>query len=163
MKRLSIYSLCIFLFTACSNSTAVDTKAESERLMQASRDWSKEAGQRNAEKVLRYWQDDAIMISPGQPTLRGKQAISEMVKGSFTDSSFKISWEPVSAEVSNDGSMGYIIETTAITMKDSTGIHTQNFNAVTIWKKTRRWFMEERRGYYVTEIGDCLILFSEVR
>ena len=135
MKRFAIYSLCILLLNACSNYTAVDTKAESEKLMQASRDWSKEAGQRNTEKVLSYWQDDAIMISPDQPTLKGKQAISEMVKGSYLDSSFSISWEPVSAEVSSDGSMGYIIETSAITMKDSTGTHTQNFNAVSIWKK----------------------------
>ena len=135
MKRLAIYSLCILLLNACSNSTAIDTKAESEKLMQASRDWSKEAGQRNIEKALSYWQDDAIMISPNQPTLKGKQAISEMVKGSYADSSFSISWEPVSAEVSNDGSMGYIIETSSITMKDSTGVHTQNFNAVTVWKK----------------------------
>ena len=135
MKKLAIYSLCILLFNACSNSAAIDTKAESEKLMQASRAWSKEAGQRNTEKVLSYWQDDAIMISPNQPSLKGKQAISEMVKGSYADSSFSISWEPMSAEVSNDGSMGYIIETSAITMKDSTGTHTQNFNAITIWKK----------------------------
>lgn len=135
MNKFVIYFLTVVMLASCSSSTTVDTKAEAEKLMQASRDWSKEAGQRNTEKVLSYWQDDAIMISPDQPTLKGKQAISEMVKGSYADSSFSISWEPVSAEVSNDGSMGYIIETSAIAMKDSTGTYTQNFNAVSIWKK----------------------------
>ena len=136
MKQFTLITLTWCVIAACSSNTpAIDTKAEAEKLMQASRDWAVAAKDRNIDKVLGYWQDDAIIIGPSQPTLKGKQAISDMVKASFSDSSFNISWEPVSADVSRDGSMGYIIEKSIINFKDSTGPATHRLNAVSIWKK----------------------------
>jgi ketosteroid isomerase-like protein len=135
MKRLPLITLALYMLTACSAPTTIDTQGEAQKLMQASRDWAIAAKERNIDKVLGYWQDDAVMFSPSQPILKGKQAISEMVKASYADSSFSISWEPVSAEISNDGSMGYIIEKSTISFKDSTGFVTHKLNAVSIWKK----------------------------
>ena len=117
-------------------SEKVDQKAEGEKLMQASRDWSKAASARDVEKTLTYWADDATVISAGEPELKGKKAIREMVEGSITDPNFNISWEPISAEISASGDMGYLLENSKITMKDSTGAtNIQNFKTVTIWKK----------------------------
>ncbi len=114
----------------------VDTKVEAENLMQASRDWSAAAVSRDAKKVLEFWADDAVMMSCGEPTLKGKEAIRQMVEGSLKDPNFSISWEPVSAEVSESGDMGYLLETSKITMTDSTGTSNEmNFDTVTIWQK----------------------------
>lgn len=125
----------LIVFAGCGEK-AVDTKAESESLMQASREWSKAATSRDVEKSLSYWADNAVLISAGEPVISGKQEIRKMIERSFQNPDFRISWEPKTAEVSESGDMGYLIEETTMAMKDSTGNPmTLHFNAVTIWKK----------------------------
>ena len=135
MKKLIIIALIIVTFISC-NQKEVDTKSEGEKLMQTSREWSQVAASRNADSILSYWTDDAIVISAGEADLKGKNGIRQMVEGSFKNPSFKISWEPKSAEISKSGDLGYLLETTKMTMTDSLGkASVQNFNVVTIWKK----------------------------
>lgn len=132
-----VLAICSFSCQeAKEEAKKVDTKVEAENLMQASRDWSAAAVSRDSKKVLEYWADDAVMMSCGEPTLKGKDAIRQMVEGSLKDPNFSISWEPISAEVSENGDMGYLLEKSKITMTDSTGAsNTMNFDTVTIWKK----------------------------
>ena len=135
---LSKFILIFAAFIALSGCERekVDTKAEGEKLMLASREWSKAAEARDVEKTLTYWSEDATVLSAGQPELIGKQAIRGMVEDAFKDPNFSISWEPTSVEISESGDMGYLIESSKITMKDSTGTEmVQNFKTVTIWKK----------------------------
>ena len=123
------------LLSSCGG-THFDSKAEGEKLMQTSREWSKLAATDSVDKVLSYWADDAVMMSPGQAPLTGKKAIREMIEESFKIPGFRISWEPLSVVLSNDGEMGYLIEKSQITIKDSTGKEVTEFNkGVTIWKK----------------------------
>lgn len=104
--------------------------------MQTSREWSDVAATRNADKVLSYWADDAVVISAGQPALKGKQEIRQMVEGSFKNPAFKISWAPESAEISKSGDLGYMIEHDEMTTTDSTGkAVVKKYKSVTIWKK----------------------------
>ncbi len=135
MKKITINAIMVITFLSCNQQT-VDTKAEGEKLMNVSREWSKVAATRDVEKTLSYWADDATVISAGQPTLKGKQAIRQMVEGGYKNPSFQISWEPESAEISKSGDMGYLIEHSKITVNDSTGKpSTQHFRSVTVWKK----------------------------
>ena len=133
-KIILIFAGC-FTMLCCQNQK-IDMKAEGEKLMQTSRDWSKAAEDRDVEKTLNYWSDDATVISAGAPVLKGKEAIRGMLEGSLKNPNFSISWKPVSVEIAKSGDMGYLIENSKIIMKDSTGKATvQNFEAVTIWKK----------------------------
>ncbi len=135
-KRLSILTFMLITFS-CQREKA-DTKEEGKKLMQASRDWSAAASTRDVDKILSYWADEAVLISAGEPELKGKKAIREMVEGSLKDPNFNISWEPISAEISESGDMGYLLENSKITMKDSTGTEQiMTFKAVTIWKKQK--------------------------
>lgn len=134
MKQSIIAIVMLIVMISCTNS--IDTKAEGEKLMQLSREWSKAAASGDAEKTLSYWADDAVLISAGDPTLKGKQAIRQMVEGSLKNPGFKISWEPKSAEVSKSGDLGYLLEETKIIVSDSTGkAVTTNYTGITIWKK----------------------------
>jgi uncharacterized protein (TIGR02246 family) len=135
MKLKTLPLLALIVLTACNNQST-DTKAEEEKLMQLSRDWSKSASTDSMEKTLSYWAEDAVVLSPGQPALKGKQAIREMVEGSSKIPGFKISWEPISASVSKSGDMAWLIEQNQITVNDSAGHPVTEYNkAVTIWKK----------------------------
>lgn len=135
MKKNAFYTLILLISIGCSQQD-VDVNKEGEKLMQLSREWSKSASSRDVEKILSYWTDDAVVISAGQPVLKGKNAIRQMVEGSYKNPSFDISWEPKSAEVSKSGDLGYLIEDSQITVNDSTGKPiTQHFKSVTVWKK----------------------------
>ena len=59
--------------------------------MKTSREWSQVAASRNADSILSYWTDDAIVISAGEADLKGKNGIRQMVEGSFKNPNFKIS------------------------------------------------------------------------
>jgi ketosteroid isomerase-like protein len=118
------------------NEKKVDTKAEGQKLMQVSRDWSNSASTDNIEKTMSYWADDAIFMSNGQPALHGKKEIRGMVEGSGKIPGFKISWEPMSVNVSASGDMAYMIEKNQVTVNDSLGNPiVRHGKAVTIWKK----------------------------
>ncbi|AKD05324.1 nuclear transport factor 2 family protein [Pontibacter korlensis] len=118
------------------NEKEVDIEQEKKNLMQASREWAASAKSKNLEKTLDYWADDAVIISAGEPELRGKEAIRGMVQGSFQDPSFEINWEPERAEISKSGDMGYLLENSTVSFKDSTGkVMSQQLRSVTIWKK----------------------------
>ena len=134
MRIIILFSILIAL-SRCSQP-GVDTKAEGEKLMQLSRDWSNSAATDSMEKTLGYWADDAVVMSPGQAPIKGKAAIREMIEGSSKIPGFQISWEPLSVTVSKSGDMAYMIEQNKITVNDSTGHPVTEYNkSVTIWRK----------------------------
>jgi uncharacterized protein (TIGR02246 family) len=136
MKREISFLVAIFIFVSCHQQQSVDTKAEGEKLMQLSRDWSQAAANRNVEKILSYWSDDAVVIAGGDPVISGKQGIRQMVEGSFKNPGFQIGWEPQTVEIAKSGDLGYLLENTQITVNDSTGKPVvSRFKGITIWKK----------------------------
>ena len=133
--RTTIVLLLFIVLSGC-NEQKVDTKTEGERLMQISREWSRLAATDSIEKTLSYWADDAVVMSPGQPPIRGKNEIRAMIEGTSKIPGFKISWEPLNVSLSKSGDMGYMIEQNQITVNDSLGIPLTEYNkSVTIWRK----------------------------
>jgi uncharacterized protein (TIGR02246 family) len=134
MKKTTAFALA-FTIAGC-NQQMVDTKAEGEKVMQLSREWSRAAVAGNVEKTISYWAEDAIVMSPGEPVLNGKTAIREMVEESYKIPGFRISWQPQRVEVSKSGDLAYLIETAQIAFTDSMGNRiTQMNNGVSIWRK----------------------------
>lgn len=134
MKKL-IGFILTSLALSCSGPNA-DTKAEAEKIMKLSEEWSKSASTKDVEKVVSYWADDAVLMSAEQPVLEGKAAIKQMVEESFKMPGFAISWQPKKVVVSESGDMAYMIEDSQVSFADSTGqtVTMQN-QAVSIWRK----------------------------
>ncbi len=134
--RIFLIGLILLTTLRACNENNFDIEAERDKLMQTSREWSKSAATDSIEKTLSYWADDAIVMSPGQPAIKGKKAIREMIEGTSKIPGFKISWEPLSASVSKSGDMAYLIEQTKISFNDSTGkLITEMNKSVTVWRK----------------------------
>ncbi len=134
MKTISVLFVLVLL-VACKQEK-IDTAKEGEELMQLSRAWSKSAATDNIDQTLSYWSNDAIFISPGQPTLKGKESLKNMVESSSKIPGFSINWEPIHVSISECGDMGYMIEKNVISMNDSLGNPvTTSGRVVTIWKK----------------------------
>jgi uncharacterized protein (TIGR02246 family) len=135
MRMTTVLSLFVLALSSCTTQST-NQEAEAQELMQLSRQWAKDASTNDAEKVLSYWTEDAVIMSAGQPALRGRKAIRQMLEETSKVPGFKINWEPVEAFVSRSGDLGYVIAKTAITIPDSTGNAITSFhNAVEIWKK----------------------------
>ena len=134
MTRSKVWPAAILVFCLCSCSGAPSTEAEAEKLMQTSRDWSKVAASGDLDAVLGYFDDGAVMISEGQPPVRGKRAIREYIAETSKIPGFKIEWEPQEAKGSGD--MGYLIERTRVTMTGPQGTPlTQQMQGLTVWRK----------------------------
>ena len=131
MKPLISFLFILVLITSCAPKK-VDTKAEGEKLMQTSREWSQSVTTKDVAKILSYWAEDAVVISPGGEPVKGKEALHAMIEDMFKNPDFTISWEPQEAHISDDGSMGYLIEQNKVTINDSTTFYS---NAVTVWRK----------------------------
>ena len=131
LRNLIVPSLFVVLYS-CQQS--IDTKAETGRLLQMSRELSAFTSNRGLEKAVSYWADDALMISAGQADVKGKQAIREMLKESYKDPSFRVSWIPQTAEISKSGDLGYVIEDMSVSNGKVRPV-TRRFKSVSIWKK----------------------------
>ena len=135
MKMIAIV-LLLFTVAAGCGEKKVDTKAEGEKLMQISRDWSKSAATGNVEETLGYWAEDAVVMSPGDAPIKGKNAIRGMIEATSKIPGLKISWEPLSVAVSQSGDMAYMIEQNQVSVNDSLGKSITTYNkGVTVWRK----------------------------
>jgi uncharacterized protein (TIGR02246 family) len=140
--RILSAALIVLPLTACAASApAPDLEAEAATLMETSRAWSAAAGSGDIDAILSYWADDAIMMPPGQPPLRGKAAIREYVEAGSAIPGFSIEWEPLEAHVATSGDMAYLIERNRISLQDSTGATvTETNKVVTVWRKQHDGF-----------------------
>ncbi len=125
---------CLTVLSACNAKP--DMKQEEQKLMETSRAWSRVAQSGDVDATLAYWADDAIVIQPGQEVARGRESQRRMLEGMKKLPGFSISWEPLEARLSDGGDMGYLIERTTMKMNGPDGKPvTQQFRAVTIWRK----------------------------
>jgi uncharacterized protein (TIGR02246 family) len=131
------YVFLLFAALMSCNNQKIGTKAEEEKIRQIIKDWTALSGKDSLERTLSFWADDAIMMIPGQPVIKGKKAIREMVESSRKIPGFKIVWEPpTDVNVSSHADMAYVFQRNQITMNDSSGKPTTQYNkSLSIWRK----------------------------
>jgi uncharacterized protein (TIGR02246 family) len=136
MRNLAAALFLLPLVGCAASAPAPDLEAEAATLMETSRAWSAAAGSGDTEAILSYWAEDAVMMAPGQPPLRGKADIREYVEGMSSIPEFSIEWEPLEAHVASSGDMAYLIERNRVAFQDSTGATvTETNKVVTVWRK----------------------------
>ncbi|MGB5237822.1 MAG: DUF4440 domain-containing protein [Flavobacteriaceae bacterium] len=135
MKKLFLIPFIMLSYCCADNS--IDQNAEAEKLMELSKEWSEAAMERNVEKVSSYWADDAIIMSPDEPAMKGIPAIRQMVEESMQIPGFEVRWEPQEAFVSKGGDLGYVLIKNYFKIPiDTLGNTTTIYNkGVEIWKK----------------------------
>lgn len=136
MIQVKMITVALVAFViSCSHST-VDQKAESEALMDLSREWSDYVSSGDLESAMEFWADDAVMLPPDLPILEGKEAIREYVEDAVEMPGFGISWEPISAHISAAGDMAYMIERNVTQFDDPDGNRvTIHGKVVTVWRR----------------------------
>jgi uncharacterized protein (TIGR02246 family) len=136
MKMFSSMMIVMVLAACAASPPSIDAEAEAAELMRISREWSEVAGSGDLEATLAYWADDAVMLPPGNPPLKGKQAIREFVEASASIPGFAIRWEPLEAHVSPSGDFAFLLERNQFSFQDTTGVQVTEWNkVVTVWRK----------------------------
>jgi len=126
----------ILATAACAPIEPIDTAVEGAELMRISREWSDVVGAGDIDAAISYWAEDAVVMVPGLPPLRGREAIRGYVEAGAEIPGFSVRWEPLEAHVSETGDMAYLIERNQFTMQDSTGaMITESNKGVTVWRR----------------------------
>lgn len=136
MKSGSLVALMVLVSACADPQPRVDVEAEEAELMRLSREWSSVAGTGDMEATLAYWAEDATMMAPGQPPIRGKQAIRDYLESTSSIPGFTVRWEPLEAHVAASGDLAYLVERNQLSYQDSTGARiTESNKVVTVWRK----------------------------
>ena len=109
---------------------------EEKKLLKLSRQWAQSAQGSDTEEIVSYWSEDAVLMTPDQGKLIGREQLSAMVKGSMEIPGFEIGWEPQEARVAKSGDLGYVIAHKYVKVPDESGnLNTFYFIEVGIWEK----------------------------
>jgi ketosteroid isomerase-like protein len=86
------------------------------------------------ESFLTYIDDSCVLLRPNRNPVIGRKKIEELY--STPDTSFTLSWKPLSADISGSGDLGYTYGIFTVSMDSPEGIKvTKEGTYVTIWKK----------------------------
>lgn len=136
MKKLIYFPSLIVLLFLISCSSKVDIEVEKAKLLQTDQDWAAAAKAGDFEKLLTFWDDDAIILLSADKKIRGMDEIKEFTKRSRTDPNFQINWEVGGAEVSPSGDFGYTYGSGSVTRTGENGEPVTVTNPyLVVWKK----------------------------
>ena len=120
-KLFSLLLLISFIVHSCGE-VKVDLKDEEAAIMKADSTWSALSSEgKDVDKIVSYWTDDAVVLPPGQPIVKGKEALRKFVEESFKIPGFSISWKSSDIRFSPDGKLAYMYGENMTNMIDSTG------------------------------------------
>lgn len=127
-----------FLYSALfSSGSSFEQSNSRDNLIRTDKAWSKAAAEgKDVEMVISYWSDDAKIVPAGASTISGKAAIRTYVAESFATPGFKISWQTLDANVSDDGTMGYTTAVTTLIFPTSDGHQaTATCRGMAVWRR----------------------------
>lgn len=139
-NRFPVFSFVALLAFVLSLSSCsprpFDADAEAAKLLKIDAEWADLASDgKDVEKIISYWSDDATLVFPGQPIIKGKAALRAYVTESVKTPGFKIHWKSEKPVFSPDGKMAYMPGTDEVTVPGPQGaLMTLHYRGVSIWR-----------------------------
>lgn len=121
---------------ACSRGPDADVDAETNRLLQADRDFARASVDYGMAEAFRaYLHEDAIIFRRGEP-VRGRDAIYDHLASD--GGNFVLEWEPQEGKSARLGDLGWTWGVYTVSSTDSLGIGRISYGRyVNVWKKDR--------------------------
>jgi len=69
--------------------------------------WNSEWAAKDADKVLAHYADDAIVMTPGEAPMKGKDAIKSGLGGMMADKALSLSFKATKVDVAKSGDLAY--------------------------------------------------------
>lgn len=136
-RRMSrLLAVVAWLIASIGCTTAGSTSDAASEILRLDAEWSQAAQERDVDRVVSFWADDAAVLPPGSPAVIGKPAIREFVAKSFQTPGFSISWKTINVVVSRSGDFAYATGTNRVTFNGPDGRRVAvEGKAVTAWRK----------------------------
>lgn len=91
-----------------------DVKAITDTEVQANQAWAS----KDADKVMAFYADDALLMTPGAEAVRGKDAIRDELKQMLADPAVSLTFQSSKVDVAKSGDLGYTAGTYKLTVTD---------------------------------------------
>ncbi len=131
MKKIACLS--IVLFMACSSH-----KSDVNDILKVDQQFSAMCKEKGMVEAFTYFAaDDVIKMQPQEFPIMNKVELKRMFKEHSVDGVLKFGWEPVKADISISGDLGYTFGNWKILVVGDPIMHDTIFygNYVSIWKK----------------------------
>jgi ketosteroid isomerase-like protein len=83
--------------------------------------WSKAASNKDLEKTVSFYSDDANVFPPNAAAVTSKEGIRKVWKEMMDLPGFAISWKATKVEVAKSGEIGFVSGTYEVTFSDASG------------------------------------------
>jgi len=139
-RYLRLIAACLLLgLAACAPAERADGSGPSgeelrQALLRTDREFSEASQAQGAAKAFAdYMTEDAVMLPNGAHIVEGSERIKEFLDG---DADSELTWEPLRAEVSASGDLGYTYGTYEYRAADADGKLAVGYGKyVSIWKR----------------------------
>lgn len=131
---LVLGAAALFSLAACRGGTT-DLSAEEAAIRANSRAVAEAEAKKDADAVMPYWTEDAVVHFNGESTLKGREAIGRMYRERLPRlETFRA--ETNSVEVSPGGGLAWETGTTYVTLPGGTGPPTESSSKfLIVWRK----------------------------
>ncbi len=126
--------LCAAAVAGCARR--VDVEAGRRALMDADRAFAEATARRGVEGWTSFFAPGGVMLPLNGPLVEGHPAIREQMRRSLGYPGFRLSWEPLRAELSDSGDLGYTIgRFEASTLRNGERVVLQRGKYLSVWRK----------------------------
>jgi uncharacterized protein (TIGR02246 family) len=80
--------------------------------------WQKDFAAKDVDKLASHYSDDVLVVNPGSPVLKGREAAKTGYKGIVADPAFSLTFEISGVEVAKSGDLAYAQGPFKMTMTD---------------------------------------------
>jgi uncharacterized protein (TIGR02246 family) len=112
----------LFVLAGCSAAPpvpTVDVAAEEAKVRDAEATEMKNWAAKDVDKILTFYADDATLMTPGMPGMKGKDAIRSMLKTMTSDPNLKLDFSAQRVEISKSGDVAFSQGTYQMVMTDA--------------------------------------------
>lgn len=133
---LIITAVACIIFSGCNSSARRQERLKDE-LIRIDREFSELSAKIGSHGAfLNYLDDSCVLLRPNRNPIIGRKAIQSIYNNS--DTSYLLTWEPLAADVSLSGDMGYTFGIYTVKMDSPTGDKVEKQGTyATFWKKDK--------------------------
>ncbi len=105
------------LITGCSSEPDL-RDADVKALKDNEAQWNQDYVAKDIDKVMGHYADDAVLMTPGAPSVTGKDPIKKALKDLISDPAFTLKFTAAKVEAARSGDVGYTQGSYTMTVTD---------------------------------------------
>jgi len=121
MKRIWLTGRVLFIVGIVTVGRSAPPAAKRDALLAADRAFDAATAERKIEGFSSFLADNVSTLRADQPVLRGKAALQQDWKSLLENRSISLRWQPISAEISKSGDLGYTVGSYVMNRTDEKG------------------------------------------